>query len=86
MQKKIDLEHLLSCLPRAVRATLQSTWQAALFWLSALLLTSCVETTLTPASQPAAPLPEPGHVLVYDFVATPDEIRLRRASIPTDLQ
>jgi hypothetical protein len=71
---------------RAVRATLQSIWQAALFWLSALLLAGCVETTLTPASQPAAPLPGPGHALVYDFVATPDEIRLRSSSIPNDLQ
>jgi hypothetical protein len=79
MQKRIDLEHLVSCLRRTLRGTFQSIWQASFFWLSALLLASCVATTLTPASQPAAPLPRPGHALVYDFVATPDEIRLRAA-------
>ena len=59
---------------QALRGTFQSIWQASLFCLSALLLASCVRTTLTPASQPTAPLPGPGHVLVYDFVVTPDAI------------
>jgi len=45
-----------------------------------LLLAGCVGTTLIPASQPAAPWPEPGHAVVYNFVTTPDEIILRRGS------
>jgi hypothetical protein len=61
-------------LTQALRGTFQSIWQTSLFWLSALLLAGCVRTTLTPAAQPTAPLPAPGHVLVYDFVVTPDEI------------
>jgi len=44
-----------------------------IFLLIALWLAGCVRTILTPASQPAAPLPGPGHVLVYDFFATLDE-------------
>jgi len=51
-----------------------------IFLLIALWLAGCVRTILTPASQPAAPLPGPGHVLVYNFVATPDEIKLHRGS------
>jgi hypothetical protein len=43
------------------------------FLVIALWLAGCVRTILTPASQPAAPLPGPGHVLVYDFLATLDE-------------
>jgi hypothetical protein len=79
MQRKIDLEHSLSCQRGVLRATLQSVWQVAL-WLDALLLAGCVGTTLIPASQPAAPWPEPGHAVVYNFVTTPDEIILRRGS------
>jgi hypothetical protein len=79
MEKKIDLQHSLSCQRGVLRATLQSVWQVAL-WLGALLLASCVGTILTPASQPAAPSPEPGHEVVYDFVTTPNEIILCRGS------
>jgi hypothetical protein len=79
MQKKIELQHSLSCQRGVLHATLQSVWQVAL-WLGALLLAGCVGTTLIPASQPAAPWPEPGHAVVYDFVTTPDEILLCRGS------
>jgi hypothetical protein len=44
-----------------------------IFLVIALWLAGCVGTILTPASQLAAPLPGPGHVLVYDFLATLDE-------------
>jgi hypothetical protein len=81
MQTTIDLEHSLSFLRRALRIALQSIWQVSLLWLGALLLAGCLGTTLLPASQPAAaPWPEPGHEVVYDFVTTPEEILLRRGS------
>jgi hypothetical protein len=65
---QIDPEDSLLSLRRAVARHFRSIWQAALFWTGTLLLAGCVGTTLTPASQPAAPWPEPGHEVVYDFV------------------
>jgi hypothetical protein len=79
MQKEIDPKHSLSCQRRARRATLKSVSQVVL-WPGALLFAGCVGTTLIPAAQPAAPWPEPGHEVVYNFVTTPGEIILRRGS------
>jgi hypothetical protein len=74
MQKKTDPER------QGAVGHFRSIWQAAFFCQSALLFASCMGITLTPASQPAAPWPEPGHEVVYDFVTTPDEILRRRGS------
>jgi hypothetical protein len=80
-QKQIHLERSLSFLRRMLPADPQSIRQAALFSLGALLLAGCVGTSLIPASQPAAaPWPEPGHEVVYNFATTPGEIILRRGS------
>jgi hypothetical protein len=70
----MDLERSLSCLRRIPHAALRSFWQAALFWAGTLLLAGCVGTILTPAAQPAAPWPELGHEVAYDFVTPPDQI------------
>lgn len=53
--------------------------------LLGVALTGCVEAALRPAAQPAAPLPGPGHLLVYDFGATACEIKLYRGSVGNDL-
>jgi hypothetical protein len=74
MQKKTDPER------QGAAGYSRSIWRAALFCQSSLLFAGCIGTTLTPASQPASPWPEPGHEVVYDFVTTPDEILLRRGS------
>ncbi len=46
----------------------------ALWWWIVLLLAGCLRGNLTPTSQPMAPLPGPGRVLVYDRVVAPEEI------------
>jgi len=46
-----------------------------LFCLSIMLFTGCATMPVTPVSEPRAPLPDPGCILVYEHALTPSEIR-----------